>query len=295
MKFGLIANTRKELFWEKLPALLKWFKQENIDLVVSKRIAENPESGPIKFPVIAQREIPGACDMILAIGGDGTILHTVQLIGQLTTPILGINVGGLGFLTDISYEDFTTAFSGILNGEYTIEDRLIVEGRIAGEDRPLYGLNEIIIDKGSSIRVIQIQIDIDGEFLNSYVADGLLVSTPTGSTGYSLASGGPIIVPSSKVLIINPTCPHSLTNRPVIIPDTVSIRAITRTEHKDFIVAADGRDVRRCSTRTEITVRKAPFAARLVKPLNSHFFRLLHTKLNWSEDFRDKKRWSHDS
>jgi NAD+ kinase len=295
LKFGLLANTRKELFWKAFPNLLNWFKNKGVSVIISNRIAENAGSLTETFPTAAEEDLPHYCDMILAIGGDGTILSTVHLIGDRATPVLGINVGGLGFLTEIPLENFMEEFEKILEGKFRIEKRLILQGNINDNPEPLYALNEILIDKGSSVRVIQIEMEVEGQFLNSYIADGVLVSTPTGSTAYSLSSGGPIVVPSANVLVINPVCPHTLTNRPTIIPADAVIKAIIRTEHSEFIIAGDGRDVHYCKTRTHLTVKKAPFCAHLVKPLDSSFFHLLHSKLNWSKDFRDKNRWSHDS
>ncbi len=295
MTFGLIANIQKELFWQKLPALLSWFKQQQVPLILSKRITENPNFNISGFSSFPDDELSKHCEMLLVFGGDGTFLHTVQLVGEDQTPILGINVGGLGFLTDIHFDDFTSAFTKILEGEYRIEERLILKGIIEGDPKPLYALNEFVIDKGNSIRVIQILIRVNDAFLNSLVADGLILSTPTGSTAYSLSSGGPIVVPSTNVLIINPICPHSLTNRPVIVPADMKITATTYTEHRDFIIAADGQDIRHCASRTQLTIETAPFTAHLVKPDTSNFFNLLHTKLNWGEDFRDKNSWSYKS
>lgn len=295
MTFGLIANLKKDLFWRKLPNLLRWFKEQDVSVILSQRISEHPNYNGSGIKSVPETELPHQCDMLLAFGGDGTFLHTVQLVGPQQTPILGINVGRLGFLTDIQFDDFTSAFTKILEGEYHIEERLILKGNVEGDEHPLYALNEFVIDKGRSIRVIQIKIEVDGQFLNSFVADGLLVSTPTGSTGYSLASGGPIVVPSANVFVINPICPHSLTNRPVIVPSDVKITAVTHSEYPEFIIAADGQDIRYCKSRTLLTVEKAPFTAHLVKPDNNNFFHLLHTKLNWGEDFRDKTRWSHNS
>lgn len=295
MKFGLLANTRKELFWKALPNLLKWFTNRQVPVIISNRIAENSTFSLDTFPIFPEEELPDYCDMILAIGGDGTILSTVHLIGDRATPILGVNVGGLGFLTEIPLENFMEEFEKILQGKYRIEKRLMLEGHINDNPEPLYALNEIVIDKGNSVRVIQIEMEVEGQFLNSYIADGILISTPTGSSGYSLSSGGPIVVPSTDVLVINPICPHSLTNRPIIIPANAAIKAIIRTESPEFIIAADGRDVHYCKTRTQLTVQTAPFCAHLVKPFDSNFFHLLHSKLNWGKDFRDKKRWSHDS
>ncbi len=297
MKFGLIANDRKELFWDAFPALMEWFRAHKIDLTLSNRITAHREyrSDYDGFPSRDESELPDQCDMILAIGGDGTMLRTVQVVGQKGTPILGINVGGLGFLTEIPLENFTAEFDKIIQGAYRIEKRLMIRAEIEGDPHPLFALNEILIDKSSSVRVIQIHTEIDDLFLNAYISDGMIISTPTGSTGYSLASGGPIVAPLTELFIINPICPHSLTNRPFIIPADSRIKIVVRTEHPEFIVAADGRDVRHCPTRTQITMARAPFTTNLVKPMDSNFFSLLHTKMNWGEDFRNKKRWSHDS
>ena len=297
MKFGLIANDRKEIFWETLPALLKWFRGNGISLTISEKIATHASFNVNEntFPICREETLHHDCDMILAVGGDGTILRTIQKIAEAETPVLGINVGGLGFLTELPLETFTSEFKKILQGEYQVEKRLMIKGCIKGDPAPLYALNEIIIDKGSSVRVIQMEVEVDRFYLNSYIADGLLVSTPTGSTGYSLSAVGPIIVPATEVLMINPICPHSLTIRPVIIPSTVNIKATVRTEHSEVIIAADGRDVRYCKSQTEMTIEKASFTANLVKPLDSNFFKVLHNKLNWGKDFRDKNRWSYDS
>lgn len=297
MIFGLIANSRKELFWEELPNLVEWFNRNQVPFILSDRIAQNPLY-PFRentYPTAPENDIPTRCDIVLAIGGDGTFLRAVQVVGEVETPILGVNVGGLGFLTEIPLDDFSGEFAKILRNEYRIEKRFLLKGMIDGDPSPLYALNEILIDKASSVRVIQIQVEIDGQFLNSYISDGLLISTPTGSTGYSLSSGGPIMVPSTNVMLINPVCPHSLTNRPIIIPADATIKIVTRTEYTSFNVAADGRDVRHCKTRTKMVIQRAPFSVHLVKPLDSNFFSLLHSKLNWGKDFRDKKRWSHDS
>ncbi len=298
MKYGLIANTHKPIFWEKLPEFLTWFANQNIPLVLAEAIpAEAPEPLPLleQFPILPPAELVQQCDMILAIGGDGTILRTVHTVLDLERPILGINVGGLGFMTEIPMESFFREFTKILKGEYQVEKRLVLKGEITGIAAPVYALNEILVDKGGSVRVIQIEVNIDGQFLNSYVADGLIISTPTGSTGYSLSSGGPIIVPSTEVLIINPICPHSLTNRPVVIPADSHIEITTRTEAPEFIASADGQNAIPCPTRTQIRIERAPFCAHLVKPRESTFFQLLHHKLGWGSDFRDKQRWSHNS
>ena len=297
LQFALIANLRKKLFWEQLPYLLNWFKKEKVNIAIAEDIVQASQF-PIKdFPTFSTETLnkQSRFDMILAFGGDGTILRTVQLVGEAQIPILGVNVGGLGFLTEIPLEKFEVVFKDILQGKYYIENRLMLEARIDTEKKPVYALNEITIEKGGSPRVIQIRTQVDGRYLNNYIADGLIVSTPTGSTGYSLSTGGPIVIPSARVIIINPISPHSLTNRPVIVPDATRVDAVVYTESPQFLVAGDGRDVRYCPSRTHLQISKASFSARLVKHEKSDFFALLNSKLRWGEDFRDKSRWTYDS
>lgn len=295
MKYGIIANTRKNLFWEKFPAVLNWLQERKISFILSDKINGNKHLPEHQYPSAPETELPKQCDMIIAFGGDGTMLHATQISAPQNTPILGINIGGLGFLTETPLENFETIFDDILHQSYTIESRIMVECRIDGEKKPLYALNEIVIDKSSAVRVIEIAIQVNGRYLNTYIADGMLISTPTGSTGYSLSAAGPIVVPTTEVLILNPLCPHSLTNRPVIIPDDVTIEALVHTESPEITIASDGQDVRHCGHRTKMTIRKAPFCARLVKHTESDFFALLRNKLHWGEDFRNKTRWSYDS
>lgn len=295
MKLGLNANTRKKLFWDTLPEILKWLSEKQIEFMLAQKIVDDAPFPLKKYPSKPLTELPDHSNMILAFGGDGTILSTAKKVGPRKTPILGVNVGGLGFLTDVPLEKFELIMEEILADKYHIEKRLMIKGVIEGDPNPLYALNDIVIDKGRSPRVIEIKVDINRHYLNTYIADGLIVSTPTGSTGYSLSSGGPITVPSSKVLIINPICPHSLTNRPVIIPDISLVDATVRTESPEVTISADGMDSRYCTSQTHITIEKAPFSAHLVKPPESDFFTLLQTKLNWGEDFRKKSRWSYNS
>ncbi|MEL6820398.1 MAG: NAD(+)/NADH kinase [Calditrichota bacterium] len=293
--FGVTVNTNKKLFGNKLPDFLEWFRKNNVDIIFDERIPADYQIDVSPFNTLPKSQLVKEVDMLLAFGGDGTILHSVQMIGALETPILGINVGGLGFMTEITLEDFCQRFHPITKGEYNIESRLMLRGDIVGDDKPLYALNEMVIEKGGSVRVIQVHTEVNGCYLNSYVSDGLIISTPTGSTGYSLSSGGPIVVPNNDVMIINPICPHSLTNRPIILSASSTICAKTRTEHPEFIIAADGQDLRHCKTRTAVTIKRAEFCAQLVKPLDSNFYTLLHDKLDWGKDLRDKSRWSHDS
>jgi NAD+ kinase len=289
--FGIVANPYKEIVKSELPQILRSLKARDISLVCSQSIFTRTHE---KFPeceICPDEEIPAKCDMILTFGGDGTILRTIQMVGKTETPVLGINVGGLGFLTAVLLEDFESHFDAVLEGNYEVEDRLILEGNFEGEAKPLYALNEMTIEKGRSTRLIEVQVDIDDRYFNNYVADGLIISTPTGSTGYSLSSGGPIVVPASECIILNPICPHSLTNRPVIIPAASKISANLYTDQPEIIISADSQDVREVPSRSHLELKRAPFNAKLVKLFGSDYFTLLRNKLSWGGDFRNKSRW----
>ena len=295
LRVGIMAHPQKKLFREKLPELLELFKRSGIRVFFSGDIMEK---SPHHFPeikILPARDIPAYCDMIFSFGGDGTMLRTIQVVGDRQTPVLGVNLGGLGFLTEVTLEDFTPTFRDILDGKYHLEERLILEGRIEGQEKPMHALNEITIEKGRSTRVIEVAVEIDGKYFNDIVADGLIISTPTGSTGYSLSSNGPIVVPTSECLILNPICPHSLTNRPVIIPAHSKISAHVFTDYPEIVISADNQDVREIPSRTKLEIQVAPFRARLVKHPASDYFSLLRNKLNWGGDFRNKLRWSFKS
>lgn len=293
LKIGVFVNPYKNLLREKLPDIIDLMRKNKIEIFCPESMKEEMGVNPVGCNVLPADEIPGNCDIIFSFGGDGTVLRTVQIVRQHQTPILAINVGGLGFLTEVLFEVFESSLELILAGKYNIEERLLLQGEIENDPNPMYVLNEFAIEKGSSTRVIEIRMYIDDKYFNDYVADGLIVSTPTGSTGYSLSSGGPIVVPTSECIILNPICPHSLTNRPVIIPSNSKLTAKMFTDHPRIIISADNQDVREVPSRTTMRIQRALFNARLVKYLDSDYFSLLRNKLGWGEDFRNKLRWSY--
>ncbi len=294
LKLGIIANPRKSLLRKELPRILDVFEKVNFSVVLAANTAVDIPKGLPQPEMLPEEEVPGNCDMIMTFGGDGTVLHTIQLVKAHQTPILAVNVGGLGFLTEIALENFESMIMNIADGKYRIEERMLLEGQIEGQSTPVHALNEISIEKGSSTRVIEIRVQLDGRYFNDDVADGLIVATPTGSTGYSLSSGGPIVVPTHRCIILNPICPHSLTNRPVITSEDSQIELQVFTESSTATLSADGQDVRKIPSRSRLTIHRASFNARLVKHESSDFFALLRNKLRWGTDFRDKQRWSYN-
>lgn len=226
-------------------------------------------------------------DIAFSVGGDGTFIRSSAKIGKKEIPILGINAGRLGFLADVHGEDIETAVAEIAKHQYTIEDRTLL--RLHTKEKAYtdfnYALNEIAVLKQDSSSMITIHAWVNGKFLNSYQADGLLVATSTGSTAYSLSVGGPIIVPQSNSLIITPVAPHSLNVRPLIIPDDWEIELQVESRNKHFLIALDGRN-NVFDHKTKLTIKKASFNVKAIKRENNDFFNTLRSKLMWGSDNR---------
>ena len=226
-------------------------------------------------------------DMVLSMGGDGTFLKAASYVGNKNIPILGINTGRLGFLADVSPEEIEETFEEIYKQNYKVEDRSILQATSQGQ--PLkghpFGLNEIAILKRDSSSMITIHTSINGAYLTTYQADGLVIATPTGSTAYSLSIGGPVIVPHSNTIAITPVAPHSLNVRPIVINDDWEITLDVESRSHNFLVAIDGRS-ETCREGTRLTIRKADYNIKVVKRPNHIFFHTLRDKMMWGADSR---------
>lgn len=225
---------------------------------------------------------------VLSLGGDGTLLEAVTYVGALQIPILGINMGRLGFLATVPQERVTEALEALFRGHYTLDERSLLR---VEADRPVFdgvpfGLNEFSILKRDSSAMIVVHTYIDGEFLNSYWADGLLVSTPTGSTGYSLSCGGPVLLPQTANFVIAPVCPHNLNVRPLIVPDHSVISFEIEGRANNFLISLDSRS-EPVDASIQLAVSREQFSARLIKVSQSNFLSTLRTKLNWGLDERN--------
>ncbi len=229
-----------------------------------------------------------SADLALSIGGDGTFLSTAAAVGSRGIPILGINAGRLGFLADVSAEKVRKALDAVREGKYVVEQRSLIEARKSGEPFSSYpfALNEVSVLKHDNSSLIDIKTCIDGNPLTTYIADGLVVSTPTGSTGYSLSVGGPVIVPQSATLCLSAVAPHSLSIRPVVLCDDVEITLQVSSRTHRFLCSIDGRS-ESLTDDTIITLRRAPYTIGVVKVLHPHFFDTLHEKLMWGADARN--------
>lgn len=233
-------------------------------------------------------EIPSEVEMALSIGGDGTFLGTAEKIGRRQIPIVGINTGRLGFLADVSPEQIETALANIFNGDYQISSRSLIEVKVLGEQIDVYpfALNEIAVLKHDNSSLIEIETFVGGQILTNYLADGLIVSTPTGSTGYALSVGGPVLAPESPTFCVAPVAPHSLTIRPVILSDESELELRVKSRSGRFLVAIDGRS-QSVADGTVILLKKANYAVKVVRMLDHDFFHTLRGKMMWGMDQRN--------
>lgn len=235
-------------------------------------------------PPCETRPSQGPLDLVVVLGGDGTLLKAVRLYGEEQAPVLGINLGGLGFLTEIALDELFPLFDKIIQGDYQTETRMILTARIVreGEDLPsIPFLNDVVINKGALARIIDLETNINGQFLTSYRGDGLIVATPTGSTAYNLAAGGPILHPSLKTIIITPICPFTLTNRPLIVQDDAVIDIRLGSKANEVWLTYDGQVGYPLKTGDLVRVQKAEKSIQLIKTPYKNYFEILRTKLKW--------------
>lgn len=229
-------------------------------------------------------------DFVISMGGDGTFLKAAGRVGAKGIPIVGVNMGRLGFLADVTAGEIDECLKALHDGDYAVENRVVIKVGTDGEpfEGSCYALNDVAILKRDNASMISIRTCVNGEYLTTYQADGLIVSTPTGSTAYSLSNGGPIIVPGTRVMAMTAVAPHSLNIRPIVIPDDAEISLAVGSRSHTFLVAIDGRS-EKCREVTRLTIRKAPYSVRVVKRRAEGYFATLREKMMWGTDVRDNK------
>jgi NAD+ kinase len=283
MKIGIIANIQKPKVSESMQPFINWLVQRKINPVMSHQLYDWLTFDDPRVEIVDLEDLARASDLVIAMGGDGTMLTAARLIGKLEKPLVGINLGGLGFLTEFPVEELYEKMEKIIAGEYSVERRMVLTARVLEEHqkRDYFALNDMVLDRGGSPRVIRVDVTIDGEYFNTYISDGIIVSTPTGSTAYSLAAWGPIVVPSLESIILNPICPHSLTARPTVIPASSRIVLKVQLQDSDNLLSVDGQENVRIASGTSVEVQKGDFYIHLVSLKEHTFFDLLRKKLQW--------------
>ena len=284
MRVGIIGKANISQTYEIAKELSAWFKQRGVEVVLEKEIGDKirrKNSAPAS-------EIPRLVDIILVFGGDGTFLGAAREACRHGTPLLGINLGGLGFLTEITVDEIYPMMERILSGDYEIEGRCMLKtsvrrGRAKAKHYEV--LNDVVINKEAEARIIDLAIYIDGSHVTTYRADGIILSTPTGSTAYSLSAGGPIVYPTLPVTIITPICPHTLTNRPLVVPNELKVEIKITTEEPDTYLTLDGQIGMRLRTGDIIEVKRSDTLVKLIKSPFRDYFTILKTKLMWGERY----------
>lgn len=285
-RVGLIAKPHADGLTELLHQLLPWCVQHRIEPYLDIATA-----AAIHHPVsYAQDDIPHRVDFIMVLGGDGTLLSVTRLLEQHKIPILGVNLGSLGFLTETTTEELFNRLEKVLDGDYDLQDRIRLSTCIhrAGEDLPQpLVLNDVVINKGALARILSLEIYVDDLYLTTYRADGLIVSTPTGSTAYSMAAGGPILYPNIHALVLTPICPHTLSHRPIVLPDTAKIEVVLQTPNEDVLITLDGQVGIELAYGDVIKIQQADAPIQLIRTTKQDsYFHVLRTKLKWGEAIR---------
>lgn len=253
---------------------------EKVRLVINKNKSNAQKNLKMTQKILDEKgfKVSTNPDFIIALGGDGTLLAAVGEYAQMGLPILGVNLGGLGFLTDVKFSQFKGILDKIKKNRYRIENRMMVCAELKNEI--LYALNDVTICTNIPGRAVEFSAKINGEYICRFVADGIIIATPTGSTAYSLATGGPILLPSSEAIILTPIAPHTLSVRPIVLPSD-SIIEIEIGRKGEAVLVADGQRSRVLKTGENIKFYKAKFYVKLIKPLSSTFFRTLREKMKW--------------
>ena len=285
--FGNIYQAKKSTSVQKLLVLLE---QRNAILMIDRPFYEYLTKDQL-LDVKAASLIDGddfKADVVISMGGDGTFLEAARRVGSKGTPILGINMGRLGFLSDYQAEDIESAIDQIYKGTVRTEERMVLKAEYSslGEDDYPFALNEVAVMKTDNSSMISIRVDVNGEYLTTYQADGLIVNTPTGSTGYALSVGGPIIAPQSDSIGMVPVAPHSLTVRPLTLPSDAVIEMLVESRSHNYLLSIDGRSCQ-AQEGMRIRVQRAPYKVCVIKRSEGSFFRTLRKKLMWGTDPRE--------
>ena len=292
MQVAVFGRTFPTYARENIATMFSKFNMLNVDVWVFEPLFEFLQKKTGLRPKVAglytsHKDLPKDLDFLFSLGGDGTFLETVNIVRESGIPVLGVNIGRLGFLSYISQENMAESLENVFSGNYDIEERMLLKVETPGH--PLndldVALNEVRIYKNSG-SLITIHVKVNDEFLSAYWADGLLLSTPTGSTAYNLSVGGPIVVPEANIFVLSPIAPHNLTVRPLVLPDSAVLKLSVDTRDPQFQLALDSRSVD-LDVNTTVTIRKADFTLKMIRIENISFYSTLRNKLMWGADKRN--------
>lgn len=279
---GVVVKRERAQALELARELIEWLRQHDLRVLVERENAAQLgcSGGTSKAEMIA------AADLIVVFGGDGTLLSVARVMRERAVPILGVNLGHFGFLTAITADELMPMMGRIMAGDFEVEQRMTLDVALRRDGVVLTRhqvLNDAVITKGTLARIIDLETTVNDQYLGIYKADGLIVTTPTGSTAYSLSAGGPIVHPSVGVIVLSPICPHTLTHRPLVLPDTAVVTVTVRSEHEDVVLTLDGQEGIPLRNDDVVEVRKGRSNVPLVQSGTRHYFDVLRSKLRWGE------------
>jgi NAD+ kinase len=285
-RVGIVVKPHQPEALQTICGVVEWLADRGIRLVGTpdlERERIEHQTGCAVETLEADR-LAALVDLILVLGGDGTMIATARMLGDREVPVLGVNYGGLGYLAEFRIEEIYSALDSILLGNYRLDARVmlaveLVRGEV--EVTRTRVLNDAVINKSALARIIEIEASLNHQFVNSFRADGLIVSTPTGSTAYNLSAGGPIIYPSMNAVVITPICPFTLSNRPLVVPDDAVIELRLKTEQEDVALTLDGQVGFPLQVEDRVIIRKSRTTFNLVQPMNRNYFEVLRDKLRW--------------
>ncbi len=283
LTIGIFPNIAKPDTFNVLTTIIQYLKAQKVKILLPAEAADAIEYSDLAMP---RNMLKDHIDIAITLGGDGTLLSTARDIAATGVPICGINMGRLGFLTEVELPELQTKLDGLIHGEYTIEERLLLQAMVKQNGQIMNissALNDVVITKGGFSRMLRLKLFIDNTFTANYQADGLIIATSTGSTGYSLSAGGPIINPNLKIVLITPICPHTLNARSLIISGEEKVSINTSATNTDIVLTIDGQVVHHLSPGDEVLIERADYSAKLIKFAGKSYYETLRTKL-WRGD-----------
>lgn len=290
-KIGLIGKHGDPVVKETIRRLCIYLKAQDRDVVLEETTSRLLEGEPL--PTLPEIDLPSHSDLVIVVGGDGTLLHAARVLAKQNTPLLGINLGRLGFLVDITPDRMEAYLDSILEGRYEQEARFLLEVSMGDESstkQEVLAFNDVVLHKWNIARMIEFQTYVDGQLVNDQRSDGLIVSTPTGSTAYALSGGGPLLHPSLNAIVMVPICPHTLSNRPIVVDGDSEIEIrLDKAHAEDVQITCDGQSTLPVMQGEVIRIRKAEHHVRLIHPEGYDYYSILRAKLGWSENPRNNR------
>ena len=282
-RIGIVVKPKKAEAASVLCPLADWLQGRGCEVLLDQDAAGLCPGGGSGF---SRAQIVERAELIIVLGGDGTLLSVARLIEGRAIPILGVNLGGLGFLTEVTLSELFPTLEAVLESRFAVSRRIMLAATVQRDGRRVeehIALNDAVISKTAPSRIVELETHVNGEFVASYRADGLIVATPTGSTAYCLSAGGPIIYPTLPALVLIPICPHTLTNRPLVLPDSAVVEIRPRSIGEDIHLTVDGQVDVKLSGGDVVRLERAPQGVTLIKSPRLNYFELLRTKLKWGE------------